>query len=228
MTNTNRLSTIAFAATLFGAVACSDSTGSGTGTVGVRLTNTSVAASVAASLVDGEVPLPPGSIKSVNLFVVRIDARHAEASDEEAAANTEESEAAEGGWVTLAEPNAVIDLMTIADGSTAFLGEAEVAAGGYSGFRLVIDPAKSSVTLNDEASTVIGGESIVGLKFPSAAQTGIKVKLSGPVEVEEGEETTVLVKFDVSQSFVMRGSTIEQNGLLFTPVIKAEQQELPE
>ena len=224
MPTTNRLASIALTATLFGAVACSDSTGSGTGTVGVRLANTSVAASVAAS-VDGEVPLPEGSVKSVDLWVVRIDARRAEASDEEAAEGTEESEAASGGWVTLAEPDAKIDLMTIADGTNAFLGEAEVAAGQYRGFRLIIDPAKSSITLNDEASTVIGGESIIGLKFPSAAKTGIKINLTGgPVDVEDGEESTVLVKFDVSKSFVMRGATIEQNGLLFTPVIKAEQQ----
>ena len=226
MSNTHRLATMVLtASTLFGAVACSDSTGSGTGTVGVRLTNSSVAAFVAAS-VEGEVPLPAGSVKSVDIFVVRIDARRAEPTEAEAAEDTEESEAAQGGWVTLAEPNAVIDLMTIADGSTAFLGEAEVAAGGYNGFRLIIDPAKSSITLNDEASTVIGGESITGLKFPSAAMTGIKINLNGsPIAVEDGEETSVLVTFDVSKSFVMLGTTIEQNGLLFKPVIKAEQHQ---
>ena len=224
MPTTNRLASIALTATLFGAVACSDSTGSGTGTVGVRLANTSVAASVVAS-VDGEVPLPEGSVKSVDLWVVRIDARRAETSDEEAAEATEESEAASAGWVTLAEPDAKFDLMTIADGTNAFLGEAEVAAGQYRGFRLIIDPAKSSLTLNDEASTVIGGEAIIGLKFPSAAMTGIKINLTGaPIDVEDGEESTMLVKFDVSKSFVVRGGSIEQNGLLFKPVIKAEQQ----
>ena len=231
MPTTNRFASIALIATLFGAVACSDSTGSGTGTVGVRLANTSVATSVAAS-VDGEptlpldeAPLPAGSVKSVDLWVVRIDARRAETSDEEAAEATEESEAASAGWVTLAEPDAKFDLMTIADGTNAFLGEAEVAAGQYRGFRLIIDPAKSSLTLNDEASTVIGGEAIIGLKFPSAAMTGIKINLTGaPIDVEDGEESTMLVKFDVSKSFVVRGGSIEQNGLLFKPVIKAEQQ----
>lgn len=229
MSKTNRLATVALTATtLFGAVACSDSTGAGTGTVGVKLTNSSVAAAVAADIVGADTPLPDGSVKSVDIFVVRIDARRAESTEEEAAAATEESEAAAGGWVTLAEPNATIDLMTIADGSTAFLGEAEVAVGDYRGFRLIIDPAKSSITLNDEASTVIGGESITGLKFPSAAQTGIKINLTGaPVAVEDGEETTVLVTFDVSKSFVVRGGSLEQNGLLFTPVIKAEQQQEP-
>ena len=100
-----------------------------------------------------------------------------------------------------------------------------MTAGDYRSFRLVIDPAQSSLTLNDEVSTVIGGESIIGLKFPSAAKTGIKINLTGgPVEVEDGEEASVLVSFDVSKSFVMRGATIEENGLLFKPVIKAQQQ----
>ena len=221
------------AAALAGAIlttACSDSTGVGSGTLGVKLTNASIAASVFAAEVSDatESPLPAGSVKSVDIFVVRIDARRSEATDEEAAENSEESEAAEGGWVTIAEPNALLDLMTLGNGETAFLGEATVQAGAYNGFRLIIDPAKSSLTLNDEAGTVIGGESVVGLKFPSAAKTGIKIKLAGgPVEIEDGEESTLMVTFDVSRSFVMRGATIEQNGLLFKPVIRATQVEVP-
>ena len=104
------------------------------------------------------------------------------------------------------------------------LGDAKVAVGSYNGFRLIIDPAKSSVTLNDATNTVIGGEGIDGLKFPSAAKTGIKIKLSGgPVDVEEGETSTLVVKFDVTKSFVMRGNSIDQNGLLFKPVIRRDE-----
>ena len=223
MFRSNRLAVIALSATaLLSAAACSDSTGAGTGTVGVRLTNASAAASVAASVAsdivgaDAESPLPEGSVKSVDIFVVRIDAKRQEPTDDDAAAATEESESEQGGWVTVAEPNALFDLMKLADGTNTFLGDAEVAAGSYKGFRLIIDPAKSSVTLNDETNTVIGGESIVGLKFPSAAKTGIKIKLSGgAVDVTEGATTTLVVKFDVSKSFVVRGGTIDQNGLLF-------------
>ena len=207
---------------LLGAVACSDSTNAGRGTVGVRLTNAAVAASVGSALasVEGEAPLPEGSVKSVDIFIVRVDAKRQATSDDEAADDTEESEAEKGGWVTIAEPNALFDLMTLSDGANTMLGDAEVAAGAYNGFRLIIDPAKSSVTLNDEGNTVIGGESITGLKFPSAAKTGIKINLpGGALDVEEGEETTLVVKFDVSKSFVVRGSSIEQNGLLFKPVI---------
>src|SRR5690349_9711794 len=225
MASTNRLGIFAMSAVLLAVtVACSDSTGTGTGTVGVRLTNASVAASVAsAALSEADAPLPAGSIKSVDIFVVRIDAKRQDTSDDDAAAETEESEAKDGGWMTVAEPNASFDLMTLADGANTFLGDAKVAAGSYNGFRLIIDPAKSSVTLNDDAKTVIGGESITGLKFPSAAKTGLKINLSGgPVDVEDGKTTVLTVKFDVSKSFVVRGNSIEQNGLLFKPVIRGE------
>ena len=212
-------------ALLFGAVACTDSTG--TGTLGVRLTNGAVAdafvSQVAASVT--EAPLPAGSVKSVDIFVVRIDAKRQEPTDAAAAEDTEEAESEASGWVTIAEPNALIDLMTLADGSNTLLGDAEVAEGPYRGFRLIIDPAKSSVTLNDEANTVISGESIEGLKFPSAAKTGIKINLTGgPVEVEEGETSTLVVKFDISRSFVMRGTSIAEGGLLFKPVIRGTRE----
>jgi hypothetical protein len=79
--------------------------------------------------------------------------------------------------------------------------------------------------LNDANNTVIGGESIVGLKFPSAAKTGIKINLvGGGVDVTEGATSTLVVKFDVSKSFVVRGGSIEQNGLLFKPVIRGTKE----
>jgi hypothetical protein len=217
------------AAMLFGVAACSDSTDVGTGTVGVRLTNASVAATAAnvvAASEELDTPLTADLVKSVDIFVVRVDAKRQETSEAEAAEDTEESESEKNGWVTIAEPNALFDLTKLADGANTLLGDAEVAAGAYKGFRLIIDPAKSSVTLNDEAGTVIGGESITGLKFPSAAKTGIKINLAGgPLEVEDEETSTLVVKFDVSKSFVIRGGSIEQNGLLFKPVIHGTQEQ---
>ena len=116
-------------AVLFGAAACSDSTGTGTGMVNVRLTNGAVpdafVGDVAAAMT--EAPLPAGSVKSVDVFVVRVEARRQEPTDAEAALNTEESDAGQGGWVTIAEPNAAFDLMTLADGTTTTLGVAELA-----------------------------------------------------------------------------------------------------
>ena len=224
MVRSYRFAALAFsAATLFGVAACSDSTAAGTGKVSVRLTNQAVAAAVAADIV-AEAPLPAGSVKSVDIFVVRIDAKMEDATDDDAAKDTEDSESAKDGWVTVAEPNKSFDLMTLTDGANTLLGDAQVAAGSYKSFRLIIDPAKSSITLNDANNTVIGGESITGLKFPSADKTGIKIQLSDDLVVTEGETSTLVVKFDVSQSFVMRGATIDQNGLLFKPVIHGDRE----
>jgi hypothetical protein len=224
MVRSYRFAALAFsAATLFSVAACSDSTAAGTGKVSVRLTNQAVAAAVAADIV-AEAPLPAGSVKSVDIFVVRIDAKMQDATDDDAAKDTEDSESAKDGWVTVAEPNKSFDLMTLTDGANTLLGDAQVAAGSYKSFRLIIDPAKSSITLNDANNTVIGGESITGLKFPSADKTGIKIQLSDDLVVTEGQTSTLVVKFDVSKSFVMRGATIDQNGLLFKPVIHGDKE----
>ena len=140
------------AATLFGVAACSDSTGAGTGTVSVRLTNASVASPVSADLVATESgsPLPAGSVKSVDIFVVRIDAKAKEPTDDEAAEATEESESEKGrmGHGCRAEHELRPDEARGRDEHVPWRRAG--CAGSYKGFRLIIDPAKSSVTLNDE------------------------------------------------------------------------------
>jgi hypothetical protein len=94
-----------------------------------------------------------------------------------------------------------------------------MAAGSYAGFRLVIDPSQSSVTLKN--GTVLSGTSTPGIMFPSGSRSGIKINLSSPITVIAKDTTTVLIDFRVDSSFVIRGSTIMQNGLLFKPVIQA-------
>ena len=59
------------------------------------------------------------AVKSVDIFVVRIDAKRQEPSDDDAAEATEEAESEKGGWVTVAEPNKSFDLMKLADGTTS-------------------------------------------------------------------------------------------------------------
>jgi hypothetical protein len=45
--------------------------------------------------------------------------------------------------------------------------------------------------------------------------------LTKPVTVADGGTTTLVVDFDVANSFVMRGNSLSQQGLLFKPVVKA-------
>src|SRR5205085_1940402 len=87
------------------------------------------------------------------------------------------------------------------------------------GFRLIIDPTKSSVTLKN--GQVLSSTSSPSVTFPSASRSGIKIVLSKPVTIVAGTTTSLLIDFNVNNSFVMRGNSIQKNGLLFKPVIQA-------
>jgi len=187
-------------------VACSDSssTSPSSGTLVTRLT---------------DAPFPTDEVKSVDIFVVRVDARLSDVSDADANQAVDGESSALGGWKTVATPNTSFDLLSLRNGIAATLGQAMLPAGSYNGFRLVIDQSKSSATLKN--GMVLSGGSTPGIKFPSAGQSGIKIVLAQPVVIVAGTETDLLVDFNVDQSFVMRGNTIDQNGLLFKPVVKA-------
>ena len=174
-------------------VACSsDTTGSGSGKVTTALT---------------DAPFPFSEVSAVNVYVVRVDAR-AGAVDSATASNANDN----SGWTTIASPNAVIDLMQLNGGQTTALGTAALPNGTYSGFRLIIDPSQSSVTLTDGTHP--------NIIWPSASRTGIKINLAAPLTVSS-DSSVLLIDFNIGQSFVMRGNSIKNNGLLFKPVIHA-------
>lgn len=199
------LATLALAAAAL-PVACSDSALSGLedGTMGrlvVKLT---------------DAPFLTDSVASVDVFVVRVDGRVGSTDDADADENLDDASSA--GWHTLATPNASYNLLSLQNGASATLGSAILTPGTYNGFRFIIDPNQSSVTLkNGKKLTNTSSPSVT---FPSASKSGIKIVLSKPVDIVGGATTTLLIDFDVNNSFVMRGNSIEQNGLIFKPVIK--------
>lgn len=204
---TNRLLAWTTAAlALAAAFACSDSTNprlnSGDGTIVVKLS---------------DAPFLTDSVKSVDVFVVEVDGRTTSTDDADANTNVDNPPA--GGWTVLASPNQSFNLLALQNGASVTLSSTGLAAGSYSGFRLIIDQSKSSVTLKN--GTVLNGGSTPGIKFPSADKSGLKINLSKPAVIVGGSSTTLLVDFDVNDSFVMRGNSISQNGLLFKPVINA-------
>ena len=158
-----------------------------------------------------DAPFPFDSVKSVEVFVVRIDGKAVSSDSADASKNTADSEKDSGGWTTLAEPKAKIDLLTLQNGKTTTLGDKTLPAGGYKSFRLIIDPAQSVVTLKSGQA--------VDVQWPSAARSGIKVQLDRDVAVAKDSSKALVMDFDVSESFVMRGNSMK-NGLLFKPVIK--------
>ena len=180
----------------FALAACSDSSGTGTGLLTVRMT---------------DAPFPFSAVARVDVFVLRVDARKGEPTDAEAA-----DESNTNGWTTIATPNASINLLDLGDGKTTNLGATTLATGTYNGFRLIIDPTKSSITLKDGTKPAI--------QFPSAGHSGIKIKLDQPIQLTENGSVMTL-DFDIGRSFVMRGNTA-LNGFNFKPVIRAVAQDI--
>jgi hypothetical protein len=183
--------------------ACGNSTTeAGRGTIAVQLTDAA---------------FPTDSVLRVDVYVVRVDARMADTDSAAAARGATDDSANTGGWTTITQPNQIVNLLAYQNGSFLPLGNANVAAGNYNGFRLVIDPSKSSVTLKNGA--VLTNTSSPNVLFPSGARSGIKIVFLSPVPVAANDTATVLVDFKVNDSFVMRGNSISLNGLLFKPVI---------
>lgn len=195
---------VALAAGAFLGCSDSNSISPGEGRIAVRLT---------------DAPFPIDEVESIEVFIVRVEAKLQPTSDEDAALDIEDEEASTDGWIVLATPNALFDLMDLRNGVTVFLGDEDVPVGDYRSIRLILDTDQSSITLKD--NTVLTGISDPSIKWPSAGRSGIKVLFDRPIEVDEGLTTDVLLDFDAEQSFVLRGNTILQNGLLFKPVIKA-------
>jgi hypothetical protein len=195
------VATVALGALAFVA-ACSDSVSSptsGNGKMIVRLT---------------DAPFLTDSLKSVDIFVVRVEGRASDVSENDADKDLDDGSKA--GWKVLASPNASYNLLALQNGVSTSLGETALEAGTYNGFRFIIDPSKSSITLKNGVKLTSPN-----VTFPSASKSGIKIVLKDPVKIVGGATTTLLVDFDVNESFVMRGNSIEKNGLLFKPVIKA-------
>ena len=109
-----RLLTFAAVCAALTAGACSDTTTSGAGRVVVKLT---------------DAPFPLDSLKSVDIFVVRVEARAPDVDEAEAEATASEDDAESHGWTTLATPNASIDLLGLQNGTTTTLGETSLTEG---------------------------------------------------------------------------------------------------
>ena len=105
-----------------------------------------------------DAPFPFSEVASVDVFVVRVDGKMDVATDAQASAADDMS-----GWTTVATPNRLINLLALQNGTTTNLGATTLTTGTYSGFRLIIDPAQSSITLKDGSHPAI--------TFPSAAKS---------------------------------------------------------
>jgi len=118
-------------------------------------------------------------------------------------------------FLVLTETPVTVDLFQLRNGITEELVNLEVPQGDYDLIRLYVDEA--SLKLKEHAESF-------NMKVPSGSQTGIKVFISPGIYVEGGISAELILDFDLSKSFVMRGNMEHAagvNGFIFKPTIKA-------
>jgi hypothetical protein len=161
-------------------------------------------------------------VRRADVFVVRIDARIAGADSASAARGLPDDSASTGGWTTVVTPNTLVNLLDYQYRVTLPLGDALLAAGSYKGFRLVIDPSRSSLTLVDGHVLTHAGEP--NASAVDTARAGIRIFLAQPMIVRDGETTTVRVDFAGDDSFARNGRLIANSALVFRPILRGAVQ----
>jgi hypothetical protein len=115
-------------------------------------------------------------------------------------------------WVVLSEDTVNVDLLDLRNGVTQTLLDLQIPEGEYDMVRLYVDEAGLKLKDNPDAYNV---------KVPSGQQTGIKIFVNPPIVVSGGLTSELLIDFDLSRSFVLRGNMNNNNGFIFKPVIRA-------
>lgn len=106
------------------------------------------------------------------------------------------------------------DLLDLQNGITAELLSMDLEVGSYDLIRMHVTDA--TVVLKSGAS--------FDLKVPSGSSSGLKIKVSPELVIEEGVESEVVLDFDVSKSFIVQGNSKKADGIkgfIFKPVLRA-------
>lgn len=178
-----------------------------------------------------DAPFPADLVAEANVTIDRITLLSKFADDQEEEGeeeNGEMNEESEGEMNGGEEDNAAIviemetpvtyNLLDLSNGTTALLAEMDIPAGIYPEIRMHVT----------DAGIVLKDGNTFDLKVPSGDESGLKIKLNPALEMEEGKVVEVLLDFDVSRSFVLRGNMkhgLENvNGFIFKPVVRGVAQ----
>ncbi|HXD24003.1 MAG TPA: DUF4382 domain-containing protein [Gemmatimonadaceae bacterium] len=184
---------------------------------------------LAVQLVDD--PTALDSIASVNIFVVRVDAR-VKVADSVAADSSVDGDGDfddrgrdfghdhrdSTAWVTIASPNKLINILDLQHGDTAILDSAVLDTIRFRSMRIIIDPSQSNVTLKD--GTVLTATSTPPVDFFSRGRFGVLVDLDNDVDVKPGAMTTITLDFRLGESIALRGHSIGHDGLVIRAVVQ--------
>jgi len=186
------------------AIQCDDSstgTDSGVGELNVKMT---------------DAPFPVDSVSAANVTITRIDIRSSEEDGDGGDGDGENGEDNDStAFTTLSEQQQEINLLNLQNGVTQTLSSQQIEAGSYNQIRLYISDASIELKSGQQFD----------LKVPSGAQSGLKINVEPDIEVEGGLTAELLLDFDVSKSFVMRGNPLGAiNGFIFKPVVRGVNQ----
>ncbi len=149
-----------------------------------------------------DAPFPTDMVAEANVTINKVEIRKMVEEDEG------------NPFMILSEEVMTFNLLELTNGVSANLVELEIDTGYYDLVRLYV--ADASIMLKDST--------VYDMKVPSGAQTGIKVFIDPAIEVAGGLTADLLLDFDVSKSFVVKGNLNTPAGIkgfIFKPVIKA-------
>jgi hypothetical protein len=146
-------------------------------------------------------PFPFDAIASVNIYVSRIEA-----------STGLDTTSVAGTWVTIATPDKVFDLLTLQQGTTAFVGQGTIDAGKYAAIRMTIDVDKSSIKYEG------GANAVVHWPYPGQGEIVLYALVEKPLAVSAtGAE--IVIDFDVGRSFLY--NLTGNNDFVMLPILRA-------
>jgi hypothetical protein len=150
-----------------------------------------------------DAPFPVNFIESATVTIIKVEIR--KAGDGISDGNP---------FIVLWEGSETFNLLELRNGVVDELLDLEIPAGEYNLLRLYVDEASLKIKDGDNFN----------VKVPGGQQTGIKIFIVPGLIVEGGLTSELLLDFDLSGSFVLRGnidSPAGIKGFIFKPVIRA-------
>jgi len=150
-----------------------------------------------------DAPFPIDMVESAEVTITKLEIR--KASDD-----LRDTCSFEVIW----EGSETFNLLDLRNGVVAKLADIEIPEGEYDLLRLYVDEASLKVKDGDTYT----------VKVPSGSRSGIKVFINPVVLVEGGLTAEMLLDFNLSNSFVIRGNMHSPSGIkgfIFKPVIRA-------
>jgi len=163
------------------------------------------------SLLLTDAPFPSDLVESTLVTIDKIEIR----STTTATVTTTEEDNASQYTVLYEGEGKVFDLLDLQNGITEELANVDLDPGSYDLIRMHV--TKAEVVLKDDHGTF-------DLKIPSGYTSGIKIKITPELLIESGVESTIVLDFDVSKSFIVQGNPKTPAGIkgfLFKPSLRA-------